>query len=61
MNHTTIQLTDDLSITLTTYIHDQSNEMKNVNTRPAMLIFPGGGYEFCSDREAEPIAIAFSP
>lgn len=27
--------------------------------RRAMLVIPGGGYEFCSDREAEPIAKAF--
>ncbi len=26
---------------------------------PPSLIFPGGGYRFCSDREAEPIAMAF--
>lgn len=27
--------------------------------RPAMLIFPGGGYEFLSEREKEPIALKF--
>ena len=27
--------------------------------RPAIIICPGGGYEFCSDREAEPMALAF--
>ena len=26
---------------------------------PAVVIFPGGGYEMCSDREAEPIADVF--
>ncbi len=29
-------------------------------TRPAMIVFPGGGYEFLSDREAYPIADHFS-
>ena len=24
-----------------------------------MLVFPGGGYQFCSDREAEPVALAY--
>ena len=27
--------------------------------RPAIIIFPGGGYHGCSPREAEPIALAF--
>ena len=27
--------------------------------RPAVLICPGGGYHFCNEREAEPIALAF--
>ena len=26
--------------------------------RPAMLVLPGGAYMFCSDREAEPVALA---
>ena len=29
------------------------------NTRPMMVIFPGGGYSFCSDREAETIAAVY--
>ena len=28
--------------------------------RPSVVICPGGGYEFLSDREAEPIALAFA-
>lgn len=28
--------------------------------RPAVVIFPGGGYEFCSQREAEPVALALA-
>ena len=28
--------------------------------RPAVVVLPGGGYWFCSPREAEPIAIAFA-
>ena len=38
-----------------TYVRDTSREYPT-NKRPAMLIFPGGGYGMCSDREAEPIA-----
>ena len=55
----TIQINQHEGVTLTSYIQDVSNEMKNVHQRPAMLIFPGGGYHFCSDREAEPIALAY--
>lgn len=44
---------------LTCYIHQISQEY-NLNTyRPAMLVIPGGAYWFCSDREAEPIALEF--
>lgn len=30
-----------------------------VKKRPAILVLPGGGYGFCSDREAEPVARYF--
>ena len=46
---------DRQDVYLDTYIRDTSREYP-VSKRPAMLVFPGGGYEFCSDREAEPIA-----
>ena len=45
--------------TLTCYTHDISKEMPNVDVRPAVLVFPGGGYYACSDREADPVAMAF--
>lgn len=47
------------NVILTGYIHDLSNELKNAEIRPAILIFPGGGYFMCSDREAEPVALAY--
>ena len=46
-------------VTLTGYIWSDSAEMATAAVRPAVLIFPGGGYQFCSDREAEPIALAY--
>ncbi|MHB0864976.1 alpha/beta hydrolase [Paenibacillus sp. SEL3] len=58
MNTFTIQLTND-GVTLTPYLLDSSPEMKNTHVRPAVLILPGGAYRICSDREAEPIAMAF--
>ena len=47
------------SATLTAYVQDRSEELSNATVRPAVLVLPGGGYSFCSDREAEPIALAY--
>ena len=30
-----------------------------MKTKPAILVLPGGAYKFCSDREAEPVALAY--
>lgn len=47
-------------VTLTVYLPDTSKEMLRMSPRPGMLVIPGGGYSFCSDREAEPVALAFA-
>ena len=44
--------------TLTTYIHSPSAELA-INTRRAIIVCPGGGYSFLSDREAEPVALKY--
>ena len=44
---------------LTGYIHEPSPEMDNIMCYPAVLVIPGGGFRFCSDREAEPVALAY--
>lgn len=44
---------------LTCYVLDESEEMASARRRPAVLVLPGGGYKFTSDREAEPIALAY--
>lgn len=46
------------SVTLELWIHPHSPEITE-GPRPAMMVFPGGGYAFCSDREADPIASAY--
>ncbi len=46
-------------VTLTAYIPDISPELPALDKRKAVLVIPGGGYRFCSDREAEPIAFRF--
>ena len=45
-------------MTLTAYIQEVGGEY-HFERRPAMLVLPGGGYGFCSDREADPIALAY--
>lgn len=41
------------------YLRDMTVEMPAFNTRPAILILPGGGYAWCSKREADPVAMQF--
>ncbi len=43
---------------LTVYIQDQSEKLR-IKERPLILICPGGGYSYTSDREAEPLALSF--
>lgn len=43
---------------LTVYIQEYT-EVLNIKERPLILICPGGAYAYTSDREAEPIALAF--
>lgn len=47
-----------LDVVIECYIHKASPDL-TITPRPAMVVFPGGGYEFTSDREAEPIASAY--
>lgn len=43
---------------LTVYARTPSREI-SPKSRPAILVIPGGGYELLSDREGEPVALAF--
>lgn len=45
--------------TLTAYVQDRSEELRDRRVRPGVLVLPGGGYLFTSDREAEPVALAY--
>lgn len=46
--------------TLAAYLPDNLTEMGRDNeAHPSLLICPGGAYCFCSQREAEPIALHF--
>lgn len=43
-----------------TYILHHSKEYNVGKKRPLVIVCPGGGYAFTSDREAEPIALKFN-
>ena len=64
MNIETVKLSETCGIegnaTLKCFVHDQDEEMKRYNVDlPAMIVCPGGGYQFTSRREADPIAVEF--
>lgn len=54
-----IVLNKERNVTLTTYLQEVGGEFRNIPKRPAVLVLPGGGYSFCSDREAEPVALPY--
>ena len=54
-----IELSIGTHARLTGYLHEKSGEMANIEAYPAMLVLPGGGFRFCSDREGEPVAMAY--
>lgn len=44
---------------ITGWIYRTSSLVSPCRRRPAILVIPGGGYDFNSDREAEPVAFEF--
>ena len=58
MKQEIITLNADRNVTLTAYIQETEGEFLFAK-RPAILVMPGGGYAMCSDREADPVALAF--
>jgi acetyl esterase/lipase len=61
-NHPMIHTKHEISVNgqtalLYTYLLDTTKELNGGKKRPVVVICPGGGYEFTSDREAEPIAL----
>ncbi|MDE7221339.1 MAG: alpha/beta hydrolase [Oscillospiraceae bacterium] len=63
MIHETISLTvpgADGAAELITYAPDNFPELGANRLRPALIICPGGGYHFLTDREGEPVALRFA-
>lgn len=54
-----IVLNEKRNVKLSSYVLSESDELDYIGKRPAVLILPGGGYEFCSARGAEPVALQY--
>lgn len=55
----TLKASGALQASLTTYLLDNYEEIVPNRVRPIILICPGGAYEWCSEREAEAVAVQF--
>lgn len=55
----TITLNGARNVTLTAYIQDVGGSFSYIPKRPAIVILPGGGYQYCSNRESDPVAFAY--
>ncbi len=60
MNMIHINVPGHEEATLEGYILDCEITLGQDSSRPAILVCPGGGYVYCSPREAEPIALAYA-
>ncbi|MBQ8623476.1 MAG: alpha/beta hydrolase [Oscillospiraceae bacterium] len=54
-----LTLNEERNVTLTAYIQQVSPEDWGMTKRPAIIILPGGGYDYCSRREADPVAFPY--
>ena len=60
MHIQTIPLRDaGTSVSLAAYLLQNSPQFQTDRPRPGVIVCPGGGYRFTSDREAEPVALRF--
>lgn len=59
MEKKTITLNSEKNTRLDAYLLGTGGEFREVTSRPAVLVIPGGGYDFCSDREADPVAMGY--
>ena len=54
-----IILNEERNVSLTACLLDVGGEFAGIGARPAVIVIPGGGYRYCSDREADPVALAY--
>lgn len=53
-------LNEERNVKLSVWLQDIGGEYAPIEKRPTILVLPGGGYSMCSDREADPVAVAFA-
>lgn len=54
-----LTLNQERNVTLTAYLQETGGAFSYISKRPAILILSGGGYQYCSDREADPVAMPY--
>ncbi len=59
METVSITLNEERNVSLTAYLQPVGGEFWGIEKRPAMIVLPGGGYMYCSAREADPIAFVY--
>ncbi len=55
----TFRINDGENYKLDVYIQEESPEITLSHLRPFVLVCPGGGYAMTSDREADPVGLAY--
>ena len=50
MDKEVVILNRERNVSLTVYLLDVGGEFPAIAKRPPVLVLPGGGYQFCSDR-----------
>lgn len=59
MKTQTLVLNQERNVTLTIYLQEVEKKYLRIEKRPAALILPGGGYQFCADSESDPVALEY--
>lgn len=56
MKVNTVVLNEERNVTLSCYLLGFGSTFRGIDKRPAIIVIPGGGYRYCSEREADPVA-----
>lgn len=59
MVHEIICLNQERNVYMERFQLSNAEELSNIERRPTMVVLPGGGYQFHSERESEPVALAY--
>ena len=55
-----IILNEERNASLTAYLLGVKGDYGHIAKRPGIVVIPGGGYQNCDDREADPIAMCYA-